>query len=280
MQRRVSLVTHFIHRFFLFLLLLSYVFAYFFPWLGEQIRTTALGTFRGPEGAKFEVTVSVLLLALLLFNAGLGLRMSEFKNVKHNLRMMATGYLTNLIIPFCLVLVMGSLTLLWGDTAQRSGLIFGLALVSALPIAGASVAWSEDAEGNMALSLGLVLLSTLLSPITTPLLLSGVSRIIFSGTGEHFFEIALRGIGLFLILGVVIPSFAGIAVNWAGRWRLYDSIKPYLKLTNFINLLLLNYSNDAVDSSANMSALGNLAWTTEFKCFKNSMASTFSLPPH
>ena len=53
-------------------------------------------------------------------------------------------------------------------------LVVGLALVASMPIAGSSTAWSQNANGNLALSLGLVLLSTLSSPVTTPLALHAV----------------------------------------------------------------------------------------------------------
>lgn len=246
MKRIAIAVAHFFHRYFLGFLLITYVFAYFFPSFGATIRTTSVGTFHGVDGSEIKVTISILLLALLLFNAGLGLKIRELKRLRHSAAMLVFGYMTNLILPFFLVLILGGLVTMWSETPERKGLIFGLSLLAALPIAGASAAWSEDAEGNMGLSLGLVLLSTLLSPITTPLILIGLSRILFPGHEPTLFTTALEGIGVFLILAVVIPSVVGIFANWLGRGRIYPKLKPYIKFTNFVNLLLLNYSNASV----------------------------------
>jgi predicted Na+-dependent transporter len=55
-------------------------------------------------------------------------------------------------------------------------ILVGLALVASMPVAGSSTAWSQNTDGDMALSLGLVLLTTLLSPLTTPAALHAVGR--------------------------------------------------------------------------------------------------------
>ncbi len=52
----------------------------------------------------------------------------------------------------------------WHNPDEVQNILVGLALVASMPIAGSSTAWSQNADGDMALSLGLVLGSTLLSP--------------------------------------------------------------------------------------------------------------------
>ena len=63
----------------------------------------------------------------------------------------------------------------WHNPEGVQNILVGLALVASMPIAGASTAWSQNANGDMTLSLGLVLLSTFLSPITTPVVLNSVA---------------------------------------------------------------------------------------------------------
>jgi predicted Na+-dependent transporter len=60
-----------------------------------------------------------------------------------------------------------------GDETQN--ILVGLALVASMPIAGSSTAWSQHASGDLTISLGLVLLSTLTSPLTTPLILHAIN---------------------------------------------------------------------------------------------------------
>ena len=52
-----------------------------------------------------------------------------------------------------------------------TGMLVGLALVAAMPVANSSVAWCQNAQGNVALSLGLIVLTIVLCPIATPQML-------------------------------------------------------------------------------------------------------------
>jgi BASS family bile acid:Na+ symporter len=56
----------------------------------------------------------------------------------------------------------------WHSNGEVQNILVGLALVASMPIAGSSTAWSQNASGDVTLSFGLVLGSTLLSPLTTP----------------------------------------------------------------------------------------------------------------
>ena len=51
------------------------------------------------------------------------------------------------------------------------GMMVGLALVAAMPVANSSVAWCQNARGNMALGLGLIVVTIVLSPVATPQML-------------------------------------------------------------------------------------------------------------
>ena len=61
--------------------------------------------------------------------------------------------------------------------------MLGLALIASMPIAGSSAAWAQNANANLALSLGLILCSTVLSPLTTPVLLRSVGWML--GDNNH-----------------------------------------------------------------------------------------------
>lgn len=188
----------------------------------------------------------MIMLAILMFNAGLGLNISHIKKYFENKYVLLAGLIANITIPVIYIFGVTVLMQLWYEPVEAQHILVGLALVAAMPIAGGSTAWVQNANGNLALSLGLVLFSTILSPIITP-----VTFNIFGEMASEEFEKVLQGLavygsGAFLGLWVVLPSLLGIAVRLivAENWVVEGM--PYLKFINSIVLLLLNYSNAAV----------------------------------
>ena len=115
-----------------------------------------------------------------------------------------------------------------------------------MPIAGSSTAWAQNSNGNVALSLGLVLFSTLISPIVTPLAFH-----VFGTMADREYEavldrLASYGSGMFLVAWVVLPSMIGLGIRFFVQEAWLSEAMPYIKLINAAVLLLLNYSNAAV----------------------------------
>ena len=131
----------------------------------------------------------------------------------------------------------------WHNPDEVQNILVGLALVASMPIAGSSTAWSQNADGDLALSLGLVLGSTLLSPLTTPLALHAVGFMARGDYAADLHELAAGGAGAFLAVGVILPSLLGIAIRQAAGESRVAAAKPALKLVNIVVLLFLNYSN-------------------------------------
>ena len=88
-----------------------------------------------------------------------------------------------------------------------------------------------------------MLVSTLLSPLTTPLGLHAVGFFARGDYAEDLHEVAAGGAGAFLALAVILPSLLGIALRGLVGERRVAAAKPMLKLFNIGVLLLLNYSN-------------------------------------
>ena len=97
---------------------------------------------------------------------------------------------------FPVTLLMG----LWYEPDEAQLILVGLALVAAMPIAGASTAWAHNSNGNLALSLGLVLSSTVLSPIITPLSLYVFGEMASQEYETVLHEVAAYGSRAFLSL--------------------------------------------------------------------------------
>jgi BASS family bile acid:Na+ symporter len=98
----------------------------------------------------------------------------------------------------------------------------------------------------LTVSLGLVLLSTALSPMTTPLLLHAGSWITAGAWSQRLNELAGHGTGAFLVLFVVIPSLAGILTRLLLGDASIRRVQPALKIANTTVLILLCYMNAAV----------------------------------
>lgn len=188
----------------------------------------------------------MVMLAILMFNAGLGLKFADLKSLMDCKHLLLTGLAANLIIPISYIWAMTIPMQLWYEPFEVQYILVGLALVAAMPIAGSSTAWAQNSNGNLALSLGLVFFSTILSPIVTPVMLN-----IFGEMASEEYEKVLHGVaaygsGAFLGLWVVLPSVIGIGTRLLIGGDRGGSGSRHIKLANSIVLLLLNYSNAAV----------------------------------
>jgi BASS family bile acid:Na+ symporter len=231
-------VREFIHRYFLCLLIGTYILAAMLPGPGETIRRISIGSLAG--GVSF--TVPKILLAVLLFNAGIGAKVSELVTVFRRPGALVLGVLANVLVPIGLLILLAQCLRSWPDPDEAQCLLVGLAVVAAMPVAGSSTAWSQNTNGSAALSLGLVILSTVLSPVTTPLTLAAIEPLTNGNYAAALGELGGEGTGVFLLSCVVGPSLAGMAFRVVGADRI-ERIKPAIKFINSIVLLVLCYIN-------------------------------------
>jgi bile acid:Na+ symporter, BASS family len=89
-----------------------------------------------------------------------------------------------------------------------------------------------------------MLLSTFLSPFTTPFTFKLLERLTFEEYTDALFDLGTHGTGF--LFWVLIPILAGIVGRRLIGDERYESAKPMLKLLTLANLLLLNYTNAAV----------------------------------
>jgi BASS family bile acid:Na+ symporter len=238
----VAFVSHVLYRHLLWFLLAAYAIAAFWPAPGLWLKDVTLGEI-APFGQKTQVTLPMLLLALMLFNAGLGVHTSRPKELLQTSRLAAAGLTANYLIPLAFLFVVAQVLTGWDEPDEVQALLVGLAIVAAMPVAGSSTAWSQNNNGDLTLSLGLVLLSTLFSPISTPLSLHAVTWMLSEGSSTELSQLAALGSGSFLVVFVALPSALGILSRRALGGHRIDQVKPHLKLVNSVTLLALNYIN-------------------------------------
>lgn len=238
-------ISHFLHRHLLWFLIAAYVIAVILPAPGLWIRNFSFGEIPVFK-QKINISLLMIMLAMLMFNAGLGLKISHLKNILRIKHVLLVGLSANLAIPIVYVFGITIAMRLWYEPLEVQHILVGLALVAAMPIAGSSTAWAQNANGNLALSLGLVFFSTILSPIVTP-----IAFHIFGEMASEEYEKVLQGLatygsGTFLGLWVVLPSLLGIVARLIVGEGWQSGVLPGLKFINSIILLLLNYSNASV----------------------------------
>jgi BASS family bile acid:Na+ symporter len=176
----------------------------------------------------------------------LGTRIQELHNIKKHPSLVLIGILANTLIPLIYITLFQMLGQFWHSHLELQHILVGLALVAAMPIAGSSTAWSQNVNGNLALSLGLVVISTMISPWTTPLVLHAIGFLASGEYAEALHNLAKYGTGAFLTFSVVFPSLLGLGARHFIGERRIRPFSPYLKFFNLLNLLLLSYSNAAI----------------------------------
>jgi BASS family bile acid:Na+ symporter len=237
-------VSRFLHRHFLWLLLGAYATAALLPgpglWLKDADFLLPLS-----GGGPARVTLPMLMLAVLLLNAGLEADTSRPRRLLRGLPLLAAGLAANLAVPLAFLAAVALALTPYHDPEEAQSLLVGLAVVAAMPVAGSSTAWSQNNNGEVSLSLALVLLSTLLSPVMTPVTLRAAAWL---SSGEYAAELrrlAAGETGGLLLACVALPSLLGLlGRRLAGGGRI-ESARPQLKLVNSVTLLLLNYGNAA-----------------------------------
>src|SRR3984893_13547627 len=233
-ENRTAVILRFIHRHFIWMIIASYIVAAMMPGFGLLIRNVSFG------GA---VYLPPLMLAALLFNAGLGVKTEELTRLLHKPFVLLAGVSCNLMIPLAFIVAVSFLMHIWHDQEEVQQILVGLALVAAMPIAGASTAWSQNSNGSLALSLGLVLITTTLSPLLTPFVLHMAGFVTTGDYSEGLHELASGEATTFLGVWVILPTFLGILARMLAGEILVTRVMPYLKIINYCILLLLNYSN-------------------------------------
>jgi BASS family bile acid:Na+ symporter len=246
-RRNVSFLSlsQFIHHRLLWFLIGAYTISAIWPTAGLWMRNVSLGNLPIFH-EKLRVSLLLLLLATLMFNAGLGVKTSHLTSLAEKTRVLLAGLTANLVIPMAYIFLVTLIMRLWYEPEEAQHILVGLALVASMPIAGASTAWAQNSNGNLALSLGLVLASTILSPILTPIALYTFGEMATEEYEAVIHTLAAYGSGAFLGLWIVLPSLLGLAVRFVAPEAQLTAIMPFIKLINSIVLLLLNYSNGSV----------------------------------
>ncbi|MEM9185604.1 MAG: bile acid:sodium symporter, partial [Planctomycetota bacterium] len=227
-----------IRRHFLWLLLGAYALAALLPGPGAEIARFDLGVRLG-VGAR--ITAPLMMVAVLLFLAAMAVEVRELRVLLQRPLLWLTAVACVWLGPVAAVGVAG-----WVLPAVASesaaGMLLGMTLVAAMPVANSSVAWTQQSGGSLPWSLGLVVLSILLTPWVTPRLLhlSGVA--LLSDEPELIEQATLAFSGAPFIVWVLLPTAAGLTTRRLLGPASTDELTSGRLLLSTAILLVLNYA--------------------------------------
>lgn len=238
----VTAAAGWVHRNTLALILGATAAAVLAPGPGLWLRGAGVG---GAEVLGGRVTVSgpAALLGVLLFLVGLGVRPARLRDLAHRPAPLALGVVANVVLPVTLVAVAAvPLAALAGSAAAE--IVLGLLVVAVMPVAASSAAWAQRAGGDAALSLGLVVASTCLGPVTAPAALRLAGWLV-GGEVAGLAAVLSAGSPAALVAFAVLPAAAGVGVRAIVGCELVERLKPARSLAGSACLLFLVYSNAA-----------------------------------
>ena len=155
------------------------------------------------------------LFAVITFQGALG---NTAKNVarvfRHPKLMIAIIVASAFVVP-CAARLVGGVFF-----SHDPDILAGIVLEYCVPVAVLSVMWTAMSKGNTALSLSTVLVSTVLAPLTLPLMMQ-----LLMGT---IVAVDVMGLLYSTLLMVALPALAGIGVNEATHGRGASTLAPVM----------------------------------------------------
>ncbi|MFI5754858.1 bile acid:sodium symporter family protein [Streptomyces sp. NPDC051569] len=218
----------------------AYAAALLLPGPGLRLRHLALGA---PGTPTTRITLPSLLLALVLFSAALHVPLRALPALARRPLPLLIGTAVNAAVPLISLPALALVLHFSPDADGGSGLLTGMALVGAMPVAGGASVWGSRAGGNHSLVVGIILTSTLLSPLTIPLTLSTASMLAHGHYARDLGGMAHAGGGAFAAAGVLAPCLAGLLVQRLVPDRLLARALPSWKLGALAGTLMLTYGN-------------------------------------
>ncbi|MEH0430361.1 sodium-dependent transporter [Streptomyces stelliscabiei] len=219
---------------------LAYVFALLLPGPGLWLRHPHLLPL-----THLTLHTAPLLLSLVLFSAGLQVPVRALGRLLLHPKALLAGLVLHLAIPLAVLPLVAFLLRRTPDTDGGSGLLTAMILVVAMPVAAGATVWTDKGDGDQPTMVGLVLASTLLSPLTTPLLLATLSPLLSGGYAHTLTVTGRLAQGGFALTAVVLPCAAGLlgALVLPARLlhRLQLTVTP-LALTGSVLLTYVNAS--------------------------------------
>ncbi len=170
--------------------------------------------------------IAPIALALIMLGLGLGLKVEDFKRVLKNPKDFIVGLFCQLII----LPVVAYLLIIILKTPLE--LALGVMIIAAAPGGVTSNVLTKFANGDVALSISLTAIISLISIISVPLIIFQSAALL--GVTNISQEITMTGIALKMALVVTVPVILGMII----RKFLDNFISSKVSIINKINVIL------------------------------------------
>lgn len=227
-------IARFVHRRILLLLIGSYILAAVVPTAGAALREL-----RWDLGAVGVLDVPQAMLAALLFLSAMAASPALMIDSWKHPRALAAAVIAKIVVPPLAVLAIMVLVRFAGAEDAVAPLIVGLVILAAMPVASSAPAWTQEAGGNVALALGILVASLFAGPFAGSL---WAPRLVdWQATGAPVPMAPLRAATYFLGW-IVAPSVAGMLVRYAIGDQTFQRLRPHVGLASVVLLLALIYA--------------------------------------
>ncbi len=170
--------------------------------------------------------IAPIILALIMLGLGLGLKLEDFGRVLKTPKDFIVGFISQLII---LPIVAYILILIFIAPPE---IAIGVMIIAAAPGGVTSNIMTKFADGDVALSISLTAVISLLSIITVPLIIFTSAD--FLGITEMSQNISMTGIALKMFLVVTVPVILGMIIRKVAE----NFIASKVGIFNKLNIVL------------------------------------------
>ena len=174
--------------------------------------------------------IAPLALALIMLGLGLGLTLNDFKRVLQNPKIFFVGIFSQIvllpIIAYILLLVI----------KVPTAIALGVMIIAAAPGGVTSNVMTKFARGDVALSISLTAVCSLISILSVPLIVFSSAKLI--GVSNISEEITMTGIALKMAGVVSLPVFIGMIIRNFTENFISKNIKFIERTTGFLFLIV------------------------------------------
>ena len=174
--------------------------------------------------------IAPLALALIMLGLGLGLTTDDFKRVLQNPKIFFVGIFSQIvflpIIAYILLLVI----------KVPTAIAIGVMIIAAAPGGVTSNVMTKFAKGDVALSISLTAVCSLISILSVPLIVFSSAKLI--GVSNISEEITMTGIALKMAGIVTLPVFIGMIIRKFTENFISNNIKFIERTTGFLFLIV------------------------------------------
>ncbi|MBS5451350.1 MAG: bile acid:sodium symporter family protein [Coriobacteriia bacterium] len=177
------------------------------------------------------------LFAFMTFQSAMGATARQMLDVVRRPKLLVAALVVELVAMPLIAFFIGGLLL-----PGQHDILLGIVLEYCVPMGVNGLMWTEIFTGNKSLSLGVVIISTVLAPFTMPLTMQ-----LLMGTSVH---VDVWGMMVDLLEMVAIPAVLGIACNDLSHGKANAKVAPWIAPLAKIFLILVLIVNSTHISDA------------------------------